>query len=168
MVDPEPTREERRGGDTLWKMKASFELHFGHPLLRIGLKDPKDRQNTKLQKCKYIKVLKLHQRYTKQDGNCFSYGIENYIFFAVKEILPVRPKITFFPTLDVKVFRGERSKKLPPFFPLEARKKARKGDKMVKLFHNRISSLLLWTRLPPLNLIKNILFHFSWHTKNGK
>ena len=124
MVDPEPTREERRGGDTLWKMKASFELHFGHPLLRIGLKDPKDRQNTKLQKCKYIKVLKLHQRYTKQDGNCFSYGIENYIFFAVKEILPVRPKITFFPTLDVKVFRGERSKKLPPFLSFRSKKKS--------------------------------------------
>ena len=120
----------------------------------------------------YIKVLKLHilkeKRYTKQDGNCLSYGIENYIFSTVKEILPVRPKITFFPTLDVKVFRGERSKKLPPFLSFRSKKKARKGDKMVKLFHNRISSLLLWTRLPSLNLIKNILFHFSWHTKNGK
>ena len=80
----------------------------------------------------------------------------------------MRPKITFFPTLDVKVFRGERSKKLPPFLSFRSKKKARKGDKMVKLFHNRISSLLLWTRLPSLNLIKNILFHFSWHTKNGK
>ena len=84
----------------------------------------KGLETTQLCTLKYKNCIFLKEkRYTKQDGNCLSYGIENYIFSTVKEILPVRPKITFFPTLDVKVFRGERSKKLPPFLSFRGTEK---------------------------------------------
>ena len=75
-----------------------------------------------------------------------------------KENSPHEAKDNFLFLPWMSKFLGVKAKS----FPLEGAKRGWKGDKMVKLFHNRISTLLSTLCL---NLIKNILFHFSRHTQ---